>query len=70
MKHAGDIEGKSAAELARLSEELATQFFTLRLQKAAGALKTTADLQKTKRQRARVLTELGRQLRSGKAEAK
>ena len=58
MKPDGDDEGKSVADLANLAGELEVKLMGLRLQKASGTLKTTADLKKTRRERARVLTRM------------
>ena len=53
-----EIKNLSTEEIARRMAELERSFFDLRVRHAAGQLKQTADLQKAKRERARMLTIL------------
>ena len=53
-----EVKNKSTAELTKLSGELAEEVFRLRVRKNSGQLKQTANIRKTKRDLARVLTVL------------
>ncbi len=53
-----DVRQKSNIELNKLTGELAEEVFRLRVRKNSGQLKQTANIKKTKRDLARVLTVL------------
>ena len=53
-----ELRGKSEKELAKHVEELKESLFQMKMKKAAGALKQTADVRNTKKDIARILTVL------------
>ena len=53
-----ELAGKSIEELAQLEADLAAKRFTLRFQHAVGQVENTSEIQKTRRELARVKTAL------------
>ena len=53
-----ELAGKNIEELAQLEADLAAKRFTLRFQHAVGQVENTAEIRKTRRELARVKTEL------------
>ena len=59
-----DVRARTADELSELLEDLQKAAFNLRFQKASGQLENTAEIQKVRRDIARVRTILGEKSRA------
>jgi large subunit ribosomal protein L29 len=64
---AAELRELSVEELARKAAEMRENLFNLKIRHAAGTLDSSADLGKTKRDLARVMTVLGQKAAQSKA---
>jgi large subunit ribosomal protein L29 len=66
----GSLREKAVEELSKLASEKAENLFNLKVRRAAGNLESSADIQATRRDLARVKTVLGEKQRAAAAGTK